>query len=103
MADSNQQKLERLAKEIDAYKVEFAKEVKKRWDRRTPVRTGTLLAGNEVIVNEEAKEIQAINGVAYFDYVENGTPRMAPVGMLKTTVAETQAISDLAWKRAHRK
>ena len=103
MADENQQKLEKLAKEIDAYKVEFAKEVKKRWDRRTPVRTGRLLKGNEVVINEAAKEIQALNGVPYFDFVENGTPRMAPVGMLKTTVAETQQISDLAWKRVHKK
>ena len=86
---------------IDKAKVEFQFEFLDRWNRRTPVRTGDLRDGNEVTVTD--KQFEFDNNVPYFGFVEHGTPVMAPVGMLKTTLTETQAIWGLSMKRAKRR
>ena len=89
--------LKDLEERLDLAKMYFQNEFLDRWNRRTPVRTGTLQAGNEVHVTDT--EFVFVNNVPYFPYVENGTPNMSPVGMLKTTAAE----SDQIWAKAAKK
>jgi hypothetical protein len=94
---SNKDKIDALEKKLDKAKTEFAKEFKARWDRRTPVVSGTLQKGN--IVTVAAGQFEFTNDVHYFPFVENGTPHQKPVGMLKTTVHESADI----WEKAMRK
>jgi hypothetical protein len=98
MATSNQKKVEKLQKQIEKAKVEFATEFTNRWAMRTPVDTGRLLAGNQVTITDTNFTFD--NNVPYFTYVENGTPTHRPVGMLRTTVKESPEIWRTAMKRA---
>jgi len=77
---------------------EIAKEFKARLDMRTPVDTGALRNANTVEVVDNS--IVVSNAMPYFDYVEDGTPKIRPVGMLKTTEAELPAIVRVALQRA---
>jgi hypothetical protein len=89
-----------IQKQIEMAKVEFSLEFLKRWNRRTPVDTGTLRKGNTV--KTASSQFEFINEVPYFGYVEDGTPTHRPVGMLKTTVLEANEIWNIAMKRAKR-
>jgi len=95
---SNKDKVKKLQQQVERAKVEFATEFLSRWGARTPYRTGTLLAGNDVKITDTNFEF--INNVPYFTYVENGTPNMSPVGMLKTTMIESADIWRIAMRRA---
>lgn len=90
----------KLIERLDKAKMIFQFEFMDRWNRRTPVRTGDLRAGNTVNVTDTSFEFD--NEVHYFGYVENGTPKMRPVGMLKTTLNEAQDIWEISLKRAKR-
>jgi len=94
---SNKSKIDKLAAKLDLAKMYFQNDFLDRWNRRTPVRTGVLQAGNEVEVTDTQFEFH--NDIPYFPFVENGTPVMAPVGMLKATTFEAPAI----WAEAARK
>lgn len=96
--NKNRKMVKDLEARLERAKVEFATEFLNRWGMRTPVDTGTLIAGNEVKITETNFEFD--NSVHYFGYIEHGTPTHSPVGMLKTTVAESPAIWKLAMKRA---
>lgn len=98
MSKSNKNMVDNLEKQMAMAKVEYSLEFLKRWNRRTPVDTGTLRKGNEVHTSET--QFEFVNDVPYFPYIEHGTPTHSPVGMLKTTVAESQEIWDIAMKRA---
>jgi hypothetical protein len=84
--------------QMEALPQAIATEAKARWDMRTPVDTGALLAANtvEVLANND---IQFSNALPYFDFVEDGTPKMRPVGMLKTTIGELTDIVRVALAR----
>ena len=90
----------KLIERLDKAKMLFQFEFMDRWNRRTPIRTGDLRAGNTVEVTDTSFTFD--NEVEYFGYVEHGTPKMAPVGMLKTTLSEVDAIWEIANKRAKR-
>lgn len=94
---SNKKKIEDMAEKLDVAKMYFQNDFLDRWNRRTPVDTGRLQAGNQVHVTDT--EFQFVNDVPYFPYIEHGTPTHRPVGMLKTTTAEAPAI----WKAAAKK
>jgi hypothetical protein len=94
---NNDREIKKLLRHVEATKKDFAKEFKSRWDRRTPVDTGTLQRGNTVALEE--KRFVFANSVHYFPYIEDGTETHRPVGMLKTTVVESQAIWDEAWRK----
>ena len=95
---SNRKKIEAMAEKLDLTKVYFQNEFLDRWNRRTPVDTGRLQAGNQVHVTD--KEFQFVNDTPYFPYIEHGTPTHRPVGMLKTTLSESQAIWNESAKKA---
>lgn len=97
---NNDREIKKLLKHVEDTKQEFAKEFKSRWDRRTPVDTGTLQRGNSVVIAE--KQMEFSNPVHYFPYIEDGTETHRPVGMLKTTVVESQAIWDEAWRKTEK-
>jgi hypothetical protein len=86
---------------VDAFREEFLKEALKRVKQKTPVLTGRLQAGWKGELT--AEEIRINNDVPYAGFVEYGTDRMAPRGMLRATVLETPEITRLAAKRAQRK
>lgn len=95
---SNKKMVDAMLKQVEKAKVEFQLEFLSRWNRRTPVDTGKLKAGNKVVA--AATQFEFVNDVPYFPYIENGTETHHPVGMLKTTVAEAPEIWAVAMKRA---
>lgn len=77
---------------IQAFKEEFAEALLDRVKQLTPVRTGLLQSSWEAEVADDMITIG--NPVYYAEYVEYGTPVMAPRAMLQTTVAEAEQIAD---------
>jgi hypothetical protein len=95
---STQDDIKRLQGVMQRLPDEIAKEFLARLNMRTPVDTGALQAANKVEVVDNT--IVVSNDKDYFDYVEDGTPKMRPVGMLKITEAELPAIVRVALQRA---
>lgn len=73
---------------IELFAVEFFEEVV----RKTPVRSGYLQSRWQKRV--ETGTINISNDAGYASYVEFGTEKMAPVGMLRTTLENSQQIAD---------
>lgn len=86
-----------LGTKLRKFKQAYAEELLARVQRRTPVVTGDLQAGWGTTLHRESFEVW--NTKEYADYVENGTPHMAPRGMLKTTIAEGEQIAEVAVQR----
>jgi hypothetical protein len=83
---------------LKKFREEFAKEFLARVKDRTPFVTGVLQEGWDKDITDSAVEIY--NNVEYAPFVEYGTYKMAPVGMLRTTALEAQEIAELAKERA---
>jgi hypothetical protein len=88
----------KLEEKIDKFKEEFAKEFLSRVKSRTPVITGRLQRSWEIVEYKKSIEIQ--NSAPYSYYVEYGTPKMAPRGMMRTTIAEKDQITQVARQKA---
>lgn len=84
----------KLRKFPQLFLIEFLERVK----RRTPVRTGKLQNGWGG--TSKAGVIEVYNTQEYAEYVENGTPKMAPKGMLRATVLEVEQIAEVAAQQA---
>lgn len=58
--------------------------------RRTPVRTGHLKNGWELVFEREGGVLNAyaVNEVEYVEYVENGTPKMRARRMVARTLSD---------------
>jgi hypothetical protein len=80
------------------FKREWGVEALQRVENRTPVLTGALKRGWGFEM--KAKDIEIYNTKDYAEYVEYGTPHMAPVGMLRATLNEAEQISEVAAKKA---
>jgi hypothetical protein len=80
------------------FRHEFGKEFLARVQERTPVVTGTLHAGWEYQLKEQDVEVR--NRVPYASYVERGTDKMEPRGMLAATKEEAKEIAEVAKERA---
>lgn len=72
--------------DVEGLKTYLVTEVAERIRRRTPVDTGRARAG--WVVNGDVIS----NDVPYIGYLEMGTPRMAPFGMVRTTMEEVPSI-----------
>ena len=81
------------------FKREFGMEFKERVEARTPVgETGRLKRGWGF--QEKQNDIEIYNVVEYASYVEYGTPRMEPRGMLRATLLEANDIAQVAAERS---
>lgn len=78
--------------DVEAFMQAFATEFVNRVKVRTPVQTGALVNGYE-IVNVTDQGFSLANNVSYFDFVENGTVNQAPVYMVRTTAEESESIA----------
>ena len=83
------------------FKREFGVEFMERVKVRTPVKTGRLQGGWGFTMKQS--DIEIYNVVEYASFVEYGTPRMAPRGMLRTTLLESNDIAKVAKERASKK
>jgi hypothetical protein len=80
-------------------KMEIGIEVKRRVEERTPVgKSGRLKKGWGF--TPKARDIEVYNIVEYASFVEMGTDKMEPRGMLRTTIAEMDQIVEVAKKKA---
>ena len=84
-------------KRLTDFEHKFADIFVERVKIRTPVDTGRLQAGWRSEV--KPGEIDILNPVPYCDYVEDGTPKMAGVHMLKVTASEADQIAVEAIKK----
>ena len=75
----------------------YAEELLARTERRTPVDTGALQAGWGVAMRQNGFDIY--NTKDYAAYVEYGTPHQPPKAMLRTSLAESEQIADVAARR----
>lgn len=82
----NQDILSKIDQVIDLY----AQEVIERTKLKTPVQTGKLQDSWSSRVDSNTVEFR--NDTDYAAYVEYGTVKMAPVGMLSTTLNESEVI-----------
>jgi len=89
--------LAKYEKDLERFKVEFTNEFVARVKQKTPVDTGKLQNGWEGSIKHDA--IEVTNSVEYASYVEFGTEKERPVGMLRTTELEAQQITDEAMKK----
>jgi hypothetical protein len=87
-----------LGYKLRKFKREWASEAVTRIQQRTPVRTGDLQGGWGVTMKTTGFEIY--NTKDYAAYVEYGTPKMAPVGMVRTTLLEKDDITKVAKERS---
>lgn len=87
----------KYSNQIEAFKEEFANEFLERVKARTPVKTGLLQRSWESEIDEDAIVIS--NDVPYAQYIEYGTPKIAPFAMLEQTVAEVDEIAGIALSR----
>lgn len=93
-----------MAKTIDIQLPDFGKvveevtnEVRERVARRTPVDTGRAQEGwQSEVVNEKGR---IWNDTPYVGYLEDGTYKMAPFHMVKTTLEEVPDIITAAMER----
>lgn len=75
------------------YKQEYAIEFQQRVEERTPVLTGALKRG---WLNKLTRTGFTISNIQpYASYVENGTEKMAPRGMIATTLLEKDQIAQV--------
>lgn len=77
---------------------EFAMEAQARIEQRTPVLSGALKGGWGTTMRKGGFDIW--NTKDYAAFVEFGTPKMAPVGMIRTTLLEKDQITEIALKRS---
>ena len=84
----------KLRKFKQEYGIEFMARVKE----KTPVASGVLQGswGFEM----KAEDISIYNVAEYAEFVENGTPKMAPRGMLRATMQEAEDIARVAAEKA---
>ena len=87
-----------LGTNLRKFKEEWAMEATTRIQQRTPVRTGALQGGWGITMKTGGFEIY--NTKEYAAYVEYGTPKMAPVGMVRTTLLEKDDITKVAKERS---
>jgi hypothetical protein len=80
------------------FKSEFGVEFMERVKEKTPVITGRLQNGWGFTMKQT--DIEIWNVQDYASYVEYGTPKMAPRGMLRRTLLESQDIAKVAMERA---
>jgi hypothetical protein len=85
---------EEVVKEIDHWEQKFVDLFIESVKQKTPVLTGTLRDGWEGSV--ESGSYSFSNPVDYAAYVEYGTEYQAPVGMLSTTLQETELLMEQA-------
>ncbi len=89
---------------LQAFKEEFAKEFQKRVEDRSPVDTGLLKKSWETEIVPGAINLtsDATNksGQQYAGYLEYGTEKIPPVGMVRTTMLEAEQIAKIAKERA---
>lgn len=100
----NGRSIEQFTKDVETkvngFKNEFANEFTERVQVKTPVRSGTLKNGWQQTMTNAGYELH--NYVEYATYVEFGTTKMQPTGMVATTALEAQDITELAVKRTMR-
>lgn len=88
-----------LGTQLRKFKSEFGQEFKARVEARTPVgETGRLSRGWGFTTTKT--DIEVFNTVEYAAYVEYGTPKMEPRGMLRATILESEEIAAIAAERA---
>jgi hypothetical protein len=80
------------------FKEEWGVECLERARVRTPVDTGALRGAWHFVI--KATDIVISNGMDYAYWVENGTQKMAPRGMLATTLLEADQITEVARQKA---
>jgi hypothetical protein len=86
------------ANKLEEFRAAFAEEFFNRVVNRTPIDTGILRDSWDI--NLTATSIDIDNSAPYSAYVEYGTWKMAPRGMVRTTVLEAEQITKLAKERA---
>ncbi len=87
-----------LNTKLRRFKSEFGMEFVERVEARTPVISGILQSGWGF--TSKATDIEIWNLREYASYVEYGTPKMAPRGMLRATILECEDIAEVAAERA---
>lgn len=87
--------------EIDGFLESFMEEFTKRVKRRTPVRTGELRVSFDYTVEDNFIEFGS--DLDYASFVEWGTPKMAPQGMVSVTCEEAEQIAEMAARKPKRK
>ena len=87
-----------LKDQIGAFSQAFADEFLTRVKRRTPVITGRLRDSWQATVNKGTIEI--FNDMDYAIFVEEGTHKMTPRGMLRATMIEAEQIATIAKEKA---
>jgi hypothetical protein len=98
MADIEQVCVE-LSTNLRKLKQEVGIELKERVEQRTPVgETGRLRRGWGFTLRKTSLDVY--NTVEYAEYVEYGTPHMAPRGMLRATLLELPQIVEVAAVKA---
>lgn len=86
------------ANKLEEFRVAFAEEFFTRVVNRTPVDTGFLR--DSWTIDLQAKSIDIVNDAPYAPYIEYGTWKMEPRGMVRTTALEAEEIAALAKERA---
>lgn len=94
--------IDKFSVELDTklrrFKEEFGVELLERTRARTPVRSGALKGGWGF--RNKATSIEIYNTQEYAAYVEFGTEKMAPRGMLRTSLLEADDITRVAKDKA---
>lgn len=98
-SDEVQSTFAQLDAALKKFKIEWADEAFTRIVQRTPVDTGALKADWKQEQRTGGFDIWNTQG--YATYIEQGTPKMAPVGMIATTILEKNQISELAKQRSN--
>lgn len=80
------------------FRHEFGAEFLERVKARTPVVSGRLQAGWDYKL--QSYDVVIYNKVHYAGFVEYGTPKMEPRGMLRVTIMEVEQIAEVAAEKA---
>jgi hypothetical protein len=80
------------------FKQEFGMEFMERVKARTPVKTGRLQRSWGFTMKQS--DIEVWNVAPYAHFIENGTPYIAPRGMMKVTLLEKEEIAEIALERS---
>lgn len=89
--------LDDLIAKVQSLPQKVAEEMQQRVMDRTPVRSGYLKSRWQVVYTTTGFTLG--NDAPYASFVEFGTPKMSPVGMLGTTVMELpQVVTQILWK-----
>lgn len=94
----NKDTMNKVKGRLGKFRKHFAEEFVTRVADKTPVDTGLLQASWGYTLR--SAYIRIVNPVHYADYVENGTPFMAPRAMLARTIREVKQIVSIAVRRA---